>query len=182
MKTNYYLLSATGEDRPGIVAGLSETLFRHRCNIEDSAMMRLGSEFAIFLILSSKNRLSDSACRRIFSPQTKRFRLNIGLKPLTSAQARFHPSRGTMAVVRFHGPDRPGLVYRLTDCLARQRFNITDLSTHRTSAGRRPGFFLVVEGELQSGRRMPALKKSLARAAAALRASVSVEPILPQPL
>ena len=41
------VITALGDDRPGIVDELSNALFRHNLNIEDSRMSVLGGEFAV---------------------------------------------------------------------------------------------------------------------------------------
>ena len=47
-----FALSAIGRDRPGIVADLAELIYECDCNLEDSRMTLLGSEFAVLLLLS----------------------------------------------------------------------------------------------------------------------------------
>ncbi|MBM3890900.1 MAG: glycine cleavage system protein R, partial [Verrucomicrobia bacterium] len=42
----YLVVSAVGQDRPGIVDRISEFILDHDCNIEDSRMAILGGEFA----------------------------------------------------------------------------------------------------------------------------------------
>lgn len=49
----WFSLSAIGHDRAGIVADLAEFIYGADCNLEDSSMSRLGSEFAVLLLLSS---------------------------------------------------------------------------------------------------------------------------------
>ena len=50
----YLVLSALGEDRPGIVSQLSKVLLEAGCNIEDSRMAVLGGEFAVMLLVEGK--------------------------------------------------------------------------------------------------------------------------------
>lgn len=146
--TNHYLLWATGQDRPGIVAGVTKELFRVGCNIEDSSMMRLGSEFGVLLIFSTPAHLPPEKVRTIFAPLSRRLGLNLDVKKISSAQAKFRPAAQHPYSIAVHGSDRPGIVYQVTQLLAQARFNITDLSTHRTSHRKNPGFILIIEGEL----------------------------------
>src|SRR5271165_5577240 len=46
------LVTAIGEDRPGIVAHLTETFVKHGANLEDSRMAILGGEFAAIILVS----------------------------------------------------------------------------------------------------------------------------------
>jgi glycine cleavage system transcriptional repressor len=178
--SHYYLLWASGEDQRGIVATLTKILFDHRCNLEDSAMMRLGSEFAVFLIFTSARALPSSSGSHIFSRVEKKFRLSVGLKKISPRLARFSPADNPF-MVSVHGPDRPGIVYRVAETLAASRFNITDLSTHRTG-GRRPGFILFIEGELKKGGNLPALRRRLNALARSLHTKISVTPLSAHPL
>ena len=57
--TQLFALSAIGRDRPGIVADLAELIYECDCNLEDSRMTILGSEFAVLLLLGySANTVS----------------------------------------------------------------------------------------------------------------------------
>ena len=48
----YFVISALGDDRPGIVNDLSRVILDCGCNIEDSRMSVLGGEFALILMTS----------------------------------------------------------------------------------------------------------------------------------
>ena len=52
----WFALSAIGRDRPGIVADLAELIYECDCNLEDSSMTILGSEFAVLLLLDGRGR------------------------------------------------------------------------------------------------------------------------------
>ncbi len=172
---NHYLLWATGADKPGIVAAVTKALFDNGCNIEDSSMLRLGSEFGILLIYSSPRRYSLSSATALFKAAAKKFSLAVNVKPLSKKEAAFRPAKKGMYLVSLHGADRPGLVYQLTACLAKSKFNVTDLMTHRTDAGTKPGYVLFVEGELPSS---PAqLEKELAALAKKLSTKIQIRPL-----
>ena len=46
------VITAIGEDRPGIVNELSEILLKANLNIEDSRMSVLGGEFVVILLVT----------------------------------------------------------------------------------------------------------------------------------
>src|ERR1700687_1236536 len=62
-------LSAIGRDRPRIVADLPELIYECDCNLEDSSMTILGSEFAVLLLLTGEGedveRQLSAACKRL---------------------------------------------------------------------------------------------------------------------
>src|SRR3989442_15688483 len=51
LDNRYAMLTAFGQDRPGIVAALAEGLYHLGCNIEDTCMTRLRDEFAMMLLV-----------------------------------------------------------------------------------------------------------------------------------
>jgi glycine cleavage system transcriptional repressor len=54
---NYYLLTAIGDDRPGIVAEISKFLYENDFNIENSSMAKLNNEFSMMLIVATDKEL-----------------------------------------------------------------------------------------------------------------------------
>lgn len=54
---NHFIIVAIGEDKPGIVAKVTEILFKNGFNIEDSSMTRLNNEFTIMLIVKGDKSL-----------------------------------------------------------------------------------------------------------------------------
>ena len=49
MKKSLAILTVLGKDRPGIIAGVTEALFRAGCNLEDISMTVLEGEFAMMM-------------------------------------------------------------------------------------------------------------------------------------
>lgn len=175
---NYFLLWAVGPDKPGIVSEVSKILYEKGGNLEDSSMMRLGSEFGILLIFTSPKILSS----KVFSKLEKKFSLSVGLKKISRSLASFKPLTENSVMVTVHGADKPGLVFAVTHELARHRFNITDLSTHRTQKGSQAGYILLIEGELHRSSDPKKLKTSLQHLAEKLDIRISVKPIEPNAL
>jgi predicted amino acid-binding ACT domain protein len=102
--------------------------------------------------------------------------INVGLKKISQRQARFMPNKRDSFIIRVHGQDKPGIVYRLTQLLAKYKFNITDLSTHRTE-GKKAGYVLWLEGELQKKSRLSALTRDLRSLGKKLKIHISAEPV-----
>src|SRR2546428_8763324 len=78
----WFALSAIGRDRPGIVADLAGLIYECDCNLEDSSMTVLGSEFAVLLLLSCEGedveRRLTAGCKRL---EWER-RLTVFFRPL----------------------------------------------------------------------------------------------------
>src|SRR5215467_5250405 len=126
----WFAMSAIGRDRPGIVADLSELIYECDCNLEDSSMTILGSEFAVLLLLTGEGsdiaqRLS-AACKRLEWEK----RLTVFFRPLEAEpipyRASAHARRFALQVV---GADKAGIVAKLSRCLANHRINIAQMQT-----------------------------------------------------
>lgn len=126
----WFALSAIGRDRPGIVADLAELIYECDCNLEDSSMTILGSEFAVLLLLTGEGsdveqRLS-SACKRVEWEK----RLTVFFRPLEGAPTSYgsaHRARPYELVAV--GVDKSGIVARVARCLASHAVNVTQLIT-----------------------------------------------------
>jgi len=169
-----------GKDRPGIVASVTKVLFRLGCNLEDSAMTRLGGEFAVMLLFTAPGQLSHTQLDQAFRPLAKHLHLSCHVKDLTKEERVSH-ARGKPYLLSVYGADRAGIVYRVSDLLARSGINITDLSTHRTTGGRRakggsakPLYLMLLEVELPVRLAPGRLASQLQRLARSLGVEVSL--------
>ena len=152
-----WILTALGKDQTGIVAGVAQILYDRGCNLEDSAMTRLGGQFAIMLAFSSRAGDDAQALRRALEPLETRLGLAVHLKPVSGAVARAPRAPGRRFLISVYGADRPGIVFRVADALAREGVNITDLHTHRSPKGRPALYLTLLEVELpprSSGERL----------------------------
>jgi len=126
----WFALSAIGRDRPGIVADLSELIYECDCNLEDSSMTILGSEFAVLLLLTGEGagiaeRLS-SACKRLEWEK----RLTVFFRPLEAEPIPYRAShRAARYALQAAGVDKAGIVARLTRCLADLGVNVAQMQT-----------------------------------------------------
>jgi glycine cleavage system transcriptional repressor len=126
----YLVISALGEDRPGIVNALSKAVLEHGCNIEDSRMTVLGGEFAAILLVEGKwNTLAKV---ENFLPELER---QLGLTIMSkrtgerAAEANLLPY-----AVDVISMDHPGIVNNLAGFFAERNINIEDMSTSTYAA------------------------------------------------
>lgn len=147
-----WIVTATGKDRPGIVAGVTKVLYQLGCNLEDSAMTRLEGEFAIMLIFSAPAKQTEERLRKAFEPLAKQ-KLAVHLRSLSAAETAAPAKRGRACLISVYGADRPGIVYRIAEALAASKINVTDVQTHRSAAGkgRASLYLMMLEVELPSG-------------------------------
>jgi glycine cleavage system transcriptional repressor len=126
----WFALSAIGRDRPGIVADLAELIYECDCNLEDSSMTILGSEFAVLLLLSGEGsdveRRLSAGCKRLEWEK----RLTVFFRPLegTEPPQAFDVGAARMECV-VTGVDKAGIVARVARTLADHGVNVTALHT-----------------------------------------------------
>lgn len=172
---HYYFLSAYGPDRGGLVAQLTKILYRHKANIEDSSMMRLGAEFGIFLIFTAD--IKNPALNKDLAALSKKLRLFVNLKEISKKEAQTSISLKPAFMVTAHGKDQPGLVYKVTEALAAVGFNISDLETHRTDYENIPGYILFIEGNLPPKTKLSKIKNELSVIGRHYGLSISIRPL-----
>ena len=119
------VITAVGEDRPGIVDELTRIIFDADLNIEDSRMTVLGGEFAIILLISG----SAEALSKIQAEQAEledALRLKLLIKATKARQPTANKIPYSIKVI---GMDHPGIVHRLARFLSEHNINIENLET-----------------------------------------------------
>lgn len=173
---SFFVISAIGRDRPGIVADVTELIFECGCNLEDSSMTLLGDHFALLILLSGHGedlleRL-QRGCKRLEWDKG----LTVFLSPLQGEILvhGLHPEPDYE--VRVVGLDRAGIVYRTSKLLASKGINITDLHTHVEPAPTTgsPVFTMAVEVSVPKEMDRKLLRKDLESLAQELQVEISL--------
>ncbi len=123
---NKVVISVLGTDRPGIVATVSRVLFEHDCNIEDVSQTILQSEFGGIFITTVPPQLSLDSVQHRLQEALREMNLSVLVKPLETRRETTPPPSEPFVVTTI-GPDRLGLVARITEVMARFNVNITYL-------------------------------------------------------
>lgn len=124
-------MAAVGKDRPGIVAGVTEVLYRLGCNLADCSMSLLGGHFAMILLVEAPSEVTGGGLESALQEPIRQLGLVTTVREISHAEAH-RPSRPY--VVSLYGADRPGIVYRISRALADRGVNITDLASHVVGA------------------------------------------------
>ncbi|MCL6648546.1 MAG: DUF58 domain-containing protein [Chloroflexi bacterium] len=125
----FVLLTAVGRDRPGIVAAVSEALWRAGCNLEDASMTLLRGEFAVLLIAKRPPELTTEALASQLQALADRSGLQIMVKELSPQESESLPRVGRPYAIHIYGEDRTGIVHQISSLLAARGVNITDVNT-----------------------------------------------------
>lgn len=175
--TRWFILSAIGRDRPGLVAELSQLVYDGGANLEDSRMTILGSDFAVILLCSSSE--SDIADR--ITVGAKRLERDHGLTirvhsldgprpPVPAPGARLYR-------VDAAGEDRAGIVAGICRVLADRGVNIAELTTRsRPGPGGSPHYEMTIRAEVPDSLDTRDLRQALEDEADRLVIDVAIMP------
>lgn len=161
------IVSAVGADRPGMAHAVAQILFDAGCNIEDTTMTRLSGQFAMILTVSSSDLAAQELAIRL-SPL--RHLLGLHIDVATADDAPSATSETPRWILTAYGPERTGLLARLTGVLSEQNVNVTDVQTRVASAGR--AYVMLLEIELPHGLEPEALHDELKASLSDLQVSL----------
>jgi glycine cleavage system transcriptional repressor len=174
----WFIVSAVGRDRPGIVADLAQLVYDCEANLEDSRMTLLGNEFASIFLCSGmapelEERLSAGARRLEWQN-----RLTVFIRPLEGQPRPAVPAPGTRLFrVETQGMDRAGIVARICRTLADNRVNIADLQSRSLpSPSGSPIYRMSVLAEVPDNLDPRSLAKALEERGAELGVEVTLAP------
>jgi len=123
---NNLIITAIGSDRPGIVSELSGIITTHGGNVEESRMSRLGSDFAIIMLVSISTDWEES--------------LEVALKSINGLTVSTKPTQiqelgdNKKYQIDLNGADNEGIVKVLSKYLAEKSINILEMETHISHA------------------------------------------------
>ena len=120
------IISAIGTDRPGIISELSGIITTHGGNVEESRMSRLGSDFAIIMLVSVSTDWEESLEVALQSIND----LTISTK-LTQIQ---EIGDNKKYKIGLNGADNEGIVKVLSKYLAEKSINVLEMETHISHA------------------------------------------------
>ena len=126
----FFVLTALGRDRVGIVDEIASVLGKKDCNIEESRMAVLGKEFAVILLASGPRGILETLSSGIDA-----IRLELGLHvEIRSTEAPGPNSAGRPYIIEAVSLDAPGIMHAVTAILREEKVNIEEISTETTSA------------------------------------------------
>jgi glycine cleavage system transcriptional repressor len=175
----HYAVSVVGKDRSGIVAGISEVLFRLGCNLADSSCTMLAGEFAMILIVSHPRPFSKSRLFDELKPICDGMGMSLAVRTLHADEITRQETDGELCVISVYGADRPGIVYRVTSELAGRGVNITDLNTKLIGTPEEPVYVMMLEVALPDGETPEGIEKMLEKMKKELAVEIGVRVVTP---
>jgi glycine cleavage system regulatory protein len=118
------VLTAIGDDRPGLVTALSDLVTEHGGNWERSQMAELAGKFAGVVLVTVPDPRADDL---ISALATLRDRGLLDVRAERAAPT--EPHHGAPLLLELVGSDRPGIVREISRALASCGVSIDELST-----------------------------------------------------
>jgi glycine cleavage system transcriptional repressor len=172
---NYLVISALGEDRPGLVDELSQAIYQCGCNIVDSRMAVLGGEFAIILLLRGHwNQIAK--IEQAIPSLEQRLQMTMISKRTTERRTEKNLLPYAVEVVSM---DHPGIVHNLANFFSARGINIEELGTNSYAAAHTgtPMFSVNMVIEVPSDTHIAALRDEFTEFCDSLNLDAVMEPI-----
>ena len=138
---NWYMLTVVGRDQPGIVAEVTDVLFRTGCHLGEASMMRLGGNFTMMLMVRFDAELASLESE--LRPHCEALQLALHIDAI---EGHLHEHQIPNVRVSVHGADRPGMVAKVTRVLQQQGVNILELESDVGGSDALPIFIMHIEG------------------------------------
>lgn len=164
-----FIITAFGEDRPGIVSKVSEILYKNGLNIEDSAMTRLNNEFVIMLVVKGNidKEVLDNDLKIL-----EKENLNFTVKEIPINEG-FKKEDYQIYNIVVYGSDKPGIVYNISKLLAEKSINIADLRTEKT----KDLYVMFIQAEIPQSTDITEIEKEIENLKNSLNVDISLQSI-----
>ncbi len=175
--TQIAALTAVGLDKPGIVAAVTEVLYRCGCNLEESSMTLLHNDFAMIVLISMPEATTLDNVKEAMQPVAQELGLTVNFRALSAREITDHKDELIPNyALSIYGSDKPGIVYRITDMLAEQGINIIDLETQCTRS-KHPLYSMILDIVVPDATTEESLNSILNKLCEEIKVDYSLEPI-----
>ena len=159
---HFAIVTAFGQDRPGIVALMADSLYRLGCNIEDTCMTRLRGEFTMMLMVRLPEGIAAEELGRRLTPYTTPLDLAVLCRAMPDqAATRQTALEVPTFMLSVYGADHPGIVAQVARTVAQHNGNITDMNTRVIGSGDVPVYVMVLEIQLPQTQQAELLRQAL---------------------
>ncbi len=169
----HFVITAFGEDKPGIVEKITKVLYEKNLNIEDSSMTRLNNEFTVMLVVASENDISEEDLKKEFEKVEKELNLFINVKEIPEETIEGKKEVGEIYNLIVYGADKPGIVYKVSKLLADKDINISDLRTEKS----KDLYVMAIEAEVPKITNIEDLEKDIEKLKDEMNIDISLEKV-----
>lgn len=121
------IISVVGKDRPGIIATVTRFLFDRGCNVENVSQTILQAQFSGIFIVSIPEDTTADELETHLADAVARMGLFAHVRELSAMEENSAFAGAESFVISTRGPDRKGLVARITQVIASHGVNVTNL-------------------------------------------------------
>ncbi|KAG1663479.1 hypothetical protein GQR58_020418 [Nymphon striatum] len=118
------IITILGPDKPGLVESLSETLTKYGASWSESRMAHLAGKFAGLLQVSLPTENLEPLTKAVRELETDSFKIHLEKADTNIAK----PEK--ILKLELLGQDRPGIIFDITQQLAKLNVNIEELESH----------------------------------------------------
>lgn len=138
------VLTLVGADQSGIVAAVTRALAAENCELGETSMMQMGSNFSMMM----RVRHDDIDLATVLNPVCESLGLHLHIDDdVDGAQMLSEPDVN----ITVYGADRSGIVAEVTSVLAEAGLNIIDLETAVGGTEEKPIYIMMIEGTAANG-------------------------------
>ena len=141
--TTYLVLTAIGDDRPGLVESLSQVITENSGNWLESSMSQLAGKFAGILRVSVSDEDAELLIKRLNELSD---RLKLVIERVDRHESIEIPSTVKLNLV---GNDRPGIIREISHELTKMAVNVAQLTTECVPAPMTGDTLFKAEAQLQ---------------------------------
>lgn len=135
-------VTVIGNDRPGIVAGVTRSLFESGCNLEDVSSTILRGHFSMVLIVRVPETVEPQELETSLQEAVSALDLVVTVRLVDDVDTPVAPPTHMVSV---YGADQPGIVFRVAQSLAEVGANVTDLTSRVIGDPGEPVYALMME-------------------------------------
>lgn len=139
MAESWFMLTLVGEDKPGIVAAVSQALFENGINLGETSMLRLGGNFTIMMMV--KAALPEEQLRTRMRAVLETQGMCLHVDPI---KAHLHQHLLPNIQITVTGADRAGIVAQVTGALAAAGCNILGLESDVAGSDEQPVYIMQI--------------------------------------
>lgn len=139
--SQWFMLALVGRDQAGIVARITQALYRGGANLGEASMLRLGGNFAMMLMVEFDG--DARAVEQLIQADAQSLGLTLHVDPIAG---QLHQHLQSNRSVSVYGADRAGIVAGVTGALAAAGFHILNLESDVGGSDQKPLYILHIEG------------------------------------
>jgi glycine cleavage system transcriptional repressor len=174
-KMHKVIISVLGQDRPGLLAAISQALLTQDCNIENVSQTILQSIFSAILIISKPPGLSEQMLEKKLQVAITHLSLDVAVKPFYAEHSEIAMQDHQPFIITTSGPDKKGLVAGISSVLAGHGGNITNLKAAFKGGDNPLNNMMIYEVDVPETVPLPIFYADLKKKAAELGIEINIQ-------